>query len=233
MNIKTNLQLNYGYESVMNNIDHNIVVTGLTYNHRTYSELSVFSKLHNKSVQTLRRLKELVPGNRCSQYYLRMGNKLFVSDAMLQLNDQAYSHLSDIGGNWAVFLAGFEWDFFGTIRYRSKYSLLSAKEKAHKYFKKLKIKYKREQIRLFYSLENGGDANEGFHMHFVLWVSTDDKDGVKRFTESHYRGNGEQPYANTHMVKYDPTKGGIAYMLKELHQHDNDSVDFLTHNLEF
>jgi hypothetical protein len=232
MIIKTSLQFNMGTESDVNNIDHNIVVTGLTYNHRTYSELSVFSQLHKQSITTLRRITKLVPSKRCSQYYLRMGNKLFLSDAILRLNEEAFSQLNEVGGNWAVYLAGFQWDYFGTIRYSSRYSLLTAKEKANKYFKKLKIKYKREQIRLFYTLESGINPNEGFHMHFVLWISTNDKNGVKNFTESHFRGNGERPYANTQMVKYDPKKGGIPYILKEIHKHDNDTVDFLTHNLE-
>jgi hypothetical protein len=84
---------------------------------------------------------------------------------------------------------------------------------------------------MFYTLENNGDNNAGFHMHFLLWVSPSAKEEVKKFTESHFRGKGNRLFANTDMVKYDPTKGGVAYMLKELHRHNNDSVDFFTHNI--
>jgi hypothetical protein len=83
---------------------------------------------------------------------------------------------------------------------------------------------------MFFTLENIGDNNEGFHMHFLLWVRPSAKDEVKNFTESHLRGKGNRLFANTHMVKYDPTKGRVAYMPREL-LHNNVSVDFFTHNL--
>jgi hypothetical protein len=207
------------------------LTTGLTYNNRTYYDLSVFSDRHNVSEVNLRRDKLLVPAISSSQYFLRVGNKLYFSDALMQLKGSQPSSLDSVSGNWAAYISGFEWDFFGTVRYQNKYSLLTAKQRADKYFKKLKIKYKRQKIRMFYTLENNGDNNAGFHMHFLLWVSPSAKDEVKNFTESHFRGKGNRLFANTHMVKYDPTKGGVAYMLKELHLHNNDSVDFFTHNI--
>jgi hypothetical protein len=233
MDLKVNIKITYeGPVTDINNPDHNLVVTGLTFNNKTYYDLNAFSRRHNESEVNLRRYKQLVPAISGSDYFLRVGNKIFVSDSLLQLKARQPSSLDMLNGNWAAFIGGFEWDFFGTVRYQNKYSLTTARIRAEKYFKKLKIKYKREQIRMFFTLENDGDPNAGFHMHFLIWVSSPDKAGTKSFTESHFRGKGGRMFANTHMVKYDPTQGGIAYMLKELHLHNNDSVDFYMHNLE-
>lgn len=230
MNIRIIVELDNEQQVELNDIEHNLVVTGITFNSRLYYDLEGYSKRHKESVVNVRRKKQLVPSINCSQYYLRIGNKIYVSDALSQITEQQ-SNLYEVSGNWATYIGGFEWDYFGTVRYQNKYSLLTAKERAEKFFKKLKMKFKKEQIRMFYTMENNGEANTGFHMHFLLWVSTSIKDEVKSFTESHFRGKGQRLFANTHMVKYDPTQGAVQYMLKELHLHNNDSVDLLTHNL--
>lgn len=229
MNIRTNLRLELENESIINNIDHNLIFTGYTLNHRSYYELAVFCKLRDVSDSKLRRDIDKVPNEKCGLYYIRISSKYYVTDALLHIDNENYSKLNEINGNWATYLAGFEWDFFGTVRFPSKLSLDTVRRRAQTYFDKISAKYKGKGIRLFYAMENDLNSDNGFHFHFLLWIDETNKDGIKRFTEGHFRGKGNK-HANTHMVEFDPTQGAIFYILKEQHAHEN-GVDFLTKNL--
>jgi hypothetical protein len=147
----------------------------------------------------------------------------------MHINSKDFSRLNEINGNWATYLGGFEWDFFGTVRFPSKLSMDTVRRRAQTYFDKISTKYKGKGIRLFYAMENDHNPDNGFHFHFLLWIDAQNKDGIKRFTEGHFRGKGNK-HANTHMVEFDPTQGAIFYILKEQHAHEN-GVDFLTKNL--
>lgn len=229
MNIRTNLRLELENESIINNVNHNLIFTGYTINHRSYYELAVFCNLRNVSDSKLRRDIDKVPNEKCGLYYIRISSKYYVTDALLHIDNENYSKLNEINGNWATYLAGFSWDFFGTVRFPSKLSLDTVRRRAQTYFDKISAKYKGKGIRLFYAMENDLNSDNGFHFHFLLWIDETNKDGIKRFTEGHFRGKGNK-HANTHMVEFDPTQGAIFYILKEQHAHEN-GVDFLTKNL--
>lgn len=230
MNIRTNLNLELEDENIINNVNHNLIFTGITYNHRSYYELSIYSKLRDISDSQLRRNIKKVPNERCGLYFIKNANKYYVTDAISQINSECFSSLDEISGNWATYLAGFKWDFFGTVRFPQKLSIDSCRKRAETFFDKISSKFKGKGIRLFYTLENGLNPEDGFHFHFLLWVDVENKSDVKRFTEGHFRGKGNK-FANTHMVEYDPSQGVIFYMLKEQHKHEN-GVDFLVKNLK-
>ena len=61
MNIRTNLRLELENENIINNVNHNLIFTGITYNHRSYYELTVYSKLRDISDSQLRRYIKQVP----------------------------------------------------------------------------------------------------------------------------------------------------------------------------
>jgi hypothetical protein len=228
-NIRTNLKFELDEENIINNVNHNLIFTGYTINHRSYYELSTFSILRDVSDSTLRRNIDKVPNEKCGLYFVRIASKYYVTDAITYINNESFSSLNEINGNWATYLAGFKWDFFGTVRFPQKLSNDSVRKRAETFFDKISSKFKGKGVRLFYTLENGLKPEDGFHFHFLLWVDGENKIDVKKFTEGHFRGKGNK-FANTHMVEYDPSQGAIFYMLKEQHIHEN-GVDFLVKNL--
>lgn len=230
MNIRTNLKLESINENELNDINHNLVITGLTYNNRNYIELSVYSQMSKISVPTLRRTIKKIPSNKCSQFLIRNSNKIYITNAVRHIVTKDFSVFSSIKGNWVTYLSGFEWDYFGTVRFKSNYGIDTIRKKVEVYFDKISAKFKGKGIRLFYSLENALNKLDGYHIHFIIWVNHENKSDIKKFTESHFRGKSNKEYANTLMMKYDPNKGGIAYILKEINTHE-DSTDFLKKNL--
>ena len=228
-NIRTNLKFELDEENIINNVNHNLIFTGYTINHRSYYELSTFSILRDVSDSTLRRNIDKVPNEKCGLYFVRIASKYYVTDAITYINNETFSSLNEINGNWATYLAGFKWDFFGTVRFPQKLSIDSVRKRAETFFDKISSKFKGKGIRLFYTLENGLNPEAGFHIHFLLWVDEKNKSDVKKFTEGHFRGKGNK-FANTHMVEYDPSQGAIFYILKEQHYHEN-GVDLLVKNL--
>lgn len=229
MNIRTNLTLGIMNENELNH-DHNLVITGLTYNNRLYTELELYGRLNNVSVPTIRRRIKSIPNRNCSQYFIRNNNKLYVSDAIRYFKSKEFSTIDDVKGNWVIYLSGFEWDYFGTVRFKNKFSIDTVRKKVETFFAKLSSKFRGKGIRLFYTLENALDENGGFHIHFILWVDHEAISDIKKFTENHFRGKSNSNYANTLLTKYDASLGGIAYILKEIHIHE-DSTDFLVKNI--
>jgi len=81
--------------------------------------------------------------------------------------------------------------------------------------KKLATKYKGNEIRLFYTVEQNPDLS-GSHAHFLLWLDADDKTAIKQFTEKSLRGKSDNQTVNTFMERFNPNEGGVAYILKEI-----------------
>jgi hypothetical protein len=81
--------------------------------------------------------------------------------------------------------------------------------------KKLATKYKGNEIRLFYTVEQNPDLS-GYHAHFLLWLDVDDKTAIKQFTEKSLRGKSDNQTVNTFMERFNPNEGGVAYILKEI-----------------
>jgi len=215
---------------VPSGVNHNIIPPDLIINHRTYYSVDSFIKTYNVNDTFVRKQIKKVENKDCHLYFYRILNKLWVTDALLHLNSSSMSKLSKIEGSWAKYLQGFEWDFFGTISFKNKYSQNTVRTIAEAFAKRLTTKYFGKGLRMFYAIEKNPEWNSGFHFHFLLWVDTEDKSEVKKFTEAHFRGS-KGTYGNTHMVKYDPNLGAASYILKQSHLLE-DSFDFITRNLD-
>jgi hypothetical protein len=142
-------------------------------------------------------------------------NKLFVSEALLNLNLDSFKKTKDIKGNYLAYLSGFEWDFFGCVRYAQKLQLNSVKERMERLGKKLATKYKGNEVRLFYAVEQNSDLS-GYHAHFLLWLDVDDKTAIIRFNENSLRGKSDNQTLNTYLERFNLDQGGVAYILKEI-----------------
>lgn len=200
----------------MGSMNDNMVPTGVTINGRVYYELKVFCKKYkNHSESKVRRKLRLLERSNFALYVYRLMNKLFVSEALLNLNLDSFKKSKDIKGNYLAYLSGFEWDFFGCVRYAHKLQLNSVKERMERLGKKVATKYKDNEIRLFYTVEHNPNLS-GYHAHFLLWLDADDKTAIKQFTENSLRGNSDNQTVNTFMERFNPNEGGVAYILKEI-----------------
>ena len=198
----------------MGSMNDNMVPTGLTINGRTYFELKVFCKKYkNHSESKVRRKLRLLERNNFAMYVYRLMNKLFVSEALLNFDVNSFKKTKDIKGNYLAYLSGFEWDFFGCVRYSHKLQLNSVKERMERLSKKLATKYKGKETRLFYTVEQNTD-HSGYHAHFLLWMDADDKKAIKQFTENSLRGKSVN--VNTYLERFNPDEGGVAYILKDI-----------------
>lgn len=200
----------------MGSMNDNMVPTGVTINGRVYYELKVFCKRYkNHSQSKVRRKMRLLERSNFAMYFYRLMNKLFVSEALLNFDMNSFKKTKDIKGNYLAYLSGFEWDFFGCVRYAHKLQLNSVKERMERLGKKLATKYKGNEIRLFYTVEQNADLS-GYHAHFLLWLDADDKTAIKKFTENSLRGKNDNHTVNTYLERFNPDEGGVAYILKEI-----------------
>jgi hypothetical protein len=216
---------------ILNGVNHNINPTSLTINHRIYYNIESFIKTYNVNKTFVRRQIKLVENRDFDLYFYRVLNKLWVTEALLHLNSASMSKLAKIEGTWAKYMQGFEWDFFGTVSFKNKYSQNTVRSIAETYVKRLTTKYYGKGLRIFYAIEKNPEWNSGFHFHFLLWLDSENKPEVKKFTEGHFRGS-KGTYGNTQMVTYDPSLGASAYMLKQSHLLE-DSIDIISRNLDF
>jgi len=150
-----------------------------------------------------------------AMYFYRLMNKLFVSEALLNFDVSSFKKTKDIKGNYLAYLSGFEWDCFGCVRYAHKLQLNSVKIRMERLGKKLATKYKENEIRLFYAVEQNPDFS-GYHAHFLLWSDSENKTELKRFAENSLRGKSDEQMVNTFMERFNPNEGGVAYILKEI-----------------
>lgn len=200
----------------MGSMNDNMVPTGVTINGRVYYELKVFCKRYkNHSESKVRRKMRLLERSNFAMYFYRLMNKLFVSEALLNFDVSSFKKTKDIKGNYLAYLSGFEWDYFGCVRYSYKLQLNSVKERMERLGKKLATKYKGNEVRLFYTVEQNPDLS-GYHAHFLLWLDEDDKTAIKQFTENSIRGKNDNHTVNTFMERFNPNEGGVAYILKEI-----------------
>ena len=200
----------------MGSMNDNMVPTGVTINGRVYYELKVFCKRYkNHSESKVRRKMRLLERSNFTMYFYRLMNKLFVSEALLNFDVSSFKKTKDIKGNYLAYLSGFEWDFFGCVRYAYKLQLNSVKERMERLGKKLATKYKGNEIRLFYTVEQNPDLC-GYHAHFLLWSDSDNKTELKRFAENSLRGKSDEQTVNTYIEQFNPEEGGVSYILKEI-----------------
>ena len=228
--ITNNINIKIDINGILSGVNHNITPTALTINSRTYYSVDSFIKTYNVNDTFVRRKLRLVENKDCHLSFVRLFNKLWVTDALLHLNSSSSSRLSKIEGTWAKYLQGFQWDFFGTVTFQSKFSQNTVRSIAEVFAKRLTTKYYGKSLRMFYAIEKNPEWNSGFHFHFLLWVDSENKSDVKKFTEGHFRGS-KGTYGNTHMVTYDPSRGAAAYILKQSYLLE-DSFDFIARNLD-
>jgi hypothetical protein len=94
--------------------------------------------------------------------------------------------------------------------------------------KKLATKYKGNEFRLFFTVEQNSDCN-GYHAHFLLWTDANDKTKIKHFTENKLRGKNENQTVNTYLERFNPEEGGVAYILKEINLNP-DGYDLISNS---
>ena len=200
----------------MGSMNDNMVPTGVTINGRVYYELKVFCKRYkNHSESKVRRKMRLLERSNFAMYFYRLMNKLFVSEALLNFDVSSFKKTKDIKGNYLAYLSGFEWDCFGCVRYAHKLQMNSVKISMERLGKKLATKYKENEIRLFYAVEQNPDFS-GYHAHFLLWSDSENKTELKRFTENSLRGKSDEQTVNTYLEPFNPEEGGVVYVLKEI-----------------
>ena len=211
--VNVNVVLN---DAPMGSMNDNMVPTGLTINGRVYYELKVFCKKYkNHSESKVRRKLRLLERSNFALYVYRLMNKLFVSEALLKLNLDSFKKIKDIKGNYLAYLSGFEWNYFGCVRYAHKLQMNSIKIRMELLGKKLATKYKENEIRLFYTIERKPDES-GYPAHFLLWSDSEKKVELKRFAENGLRGKSDVQTVNTYLELFNPEEGGVAYILKEI-----------------
>jgi hypothetical protein len=211
--VNVNMVLN---DVPMGSMNDNMVPTGVTINGRVYYELKVFCKKYkNHSESKVRRKLRLLERSNFALYVYRLMNKLFVSEALLSLNLDSLKKTKDIKGNYLAYLSGFEWDYFGCVRYAHQMQLNTVQMRMERLAKKLATKFKQNEIRLFYTIERNPDK-DGYHAHFLLWTDADDKTAMKQFAENSLRGKSDNQTVNTFMEPFNPDEGGVAYILKEI-----------------
>jgi hypothetical protein len=211
-------------------VNHNIVPPYFDLHGRTYYSVESFCKRHNVCDSFVRRQVKLVQNKNCTLWFIRILDRLWLTDSLLHLNFDNSKKISQIEGTWVAFLRGFNWDYFGTVRFSKKYSQKTVTGIVEAFVKRLTMKYFGLKTGLFYAVEQNPDNPRAFHFHFLLLVDTKDKTELKRFTESHFRGS-KNTYGNTHMVKYDPNLGAASYILKQVHLLE-DSCDIFTRNFD-
>jgi hypothetical protein len=200
----------------MGSMNDNIVPTGVTINGRVYYELKVFCKRYkNHSESKVRRKMRFLERSNFAMYFYRLMNKLFVSEALLNFDVSSFKKTKDIKGNYLAYISGFEWDYFGCVRYAHKLQMNSVKIRMERLGKKLATKYKENEIRLFYAVEQNPDFS-GYHAHFLLWSDSENKTELKRFAENSLRGKSNEQTVNTYLEPFNPEEGGVAYILKEI-----------------
>jgi hypothetical protein len=64
-------------------------------------------------------------------------------------------------------------------------------------------------------VEKNPDLSEN-HAHFLLWLDADDKTAIKQFTKHNLRVKSNNQTVNTYVERFNPEKGGVAYILKEI-----------------
>jgi hypothetical protein len=127
----------------MGSMNDNMVPTGVTINGRAYNELKVFCKRYkNHSESKVRRKMRLLERSNFAMYFYQIMNKLIVSEALFNFDMNSFKKTKDIKCNYLAYLSGFEWDFFGCVRYAHKLQLNSVKERMERLEKKLATKYK-------------------------------------------------------------------------------------------
>ena len=230
INLNKSISIKLDTSLIPSGVNHNITYESMMINSRTFHSVKSFCQTYQVNDSFVRRKIKLVENKDCHFYFYRIDGKVWVSDALLHLNSSGMSKLSKIEGTWAKYLQGFEWNFFGTVSFKNKYSQNTVRNIAEAFAKKLTSKYYGKGLRMFYAIEKNPEWNSGFHFHFLLWVDSEDKSEVKKFTEAHFRGS-KGTYGNTHMVKYDPNLGAASYILKQSHLLE-DSFDFITRNLD-
>lgn len=222
-NVKIGLNINSECNLLMSNTTENLVVSGITYNSVTYIELNEFSKEYDVSTTSVRRLLRRVESKDCSQYYLKMENKIYASKRVLLLKDKNFSLLNEMQGNWATHLAGYEWDWFVSVRYTNAFKQKSAVRVMNSLFKKLSDRFKANEFRMFFVTEKN-KADEGYHSHFLLHSDVVGGDLVRELMQEYFQGHGGKPFADADIRIFNPNLGAIAYTLKEIHLHP-DSYD--------
>lgn len=223
-NIKIGLNLNSDTKLIMNNTTENLVVSGITYNNAVYIELNEFSKEYDISTMSVRRLLNRVESKDCTQYYFKLENKIYASRRVLLLKDKNFSLLNEMQGNWATHLAGYDWDWFVSVRYTNNFKQPSTVRVMNSFFKKISDRFKSYEFRMFFATEKN-IADDGYHNHFILYSDFPDKKLIREFMEEYFQGHGSNAFADADIQVFNPNLGGIAYIMKEIHI-NNDSYDF-------
>lgn len=138
-----------------------------------------------------------------------------------------FSSVDNLNGGYETLLRSYDWKYFGCVHYSRNWNQINTYLHMNKFFKKLSSTFPNNKLRLFFTTESNVDT--GYHSHFILWFDNEVSQPVRNVFETHFRGKGTSVFGNTWIEPYDPEKGGVGYILKEIHR-NIDGYDFLTKN---
>ncbi len=231
-NINVNLKIEVG-NLRKDEVKINYVPTGLTssIDGTEYIEINQYSKRFNQSVSTIRRRLKKIGNKECYKYYLILNGKYYVSPLLKTIDEIQYSEKDCLKGNYYTYLNQFTWHLYGCVAFENELSVITVKERMNSYFNKLVSKMTGIELRMFYVTEKN-PSRGGYHSHFLLKVGNESKlEEFMNVTKRHFIGKGKKKYADLRIDPYYPDKGGIAYLLKEIHQL-SDGYDLLVHNAD-
>ena len=226
-----------------------MVIHEFKYKGELYAELKGFSQKRGISISTLRRRIAVVEKthkeSECERFLLKINGKIYVSEAIagviggakvcvpqtlitsqkecLTSKSVAVSGPLPYTDEQKDFVSKYDWDFFGTVNYAENLSMDRVKFKASEFFKNLSERVGGAGVRYFLAAENAFGSHKGFHFHFLCRVEVANKKNVKRVMQGFFRA---QNSANAKIDDFDPTKGGIAYILKEVEFHKRDNCEY-------
>jgi len=229
MKKKTKIQLDLGDYPVNDttaNLEVNAVVDSTT--GIEYKSLVSYIECRNLSESTIRRMIKSASGNRQDRLFVVCNGKYYVHDL---LAEKAFRNLpTNLNHKQGIkrFLQMHNWTFMVSVNFRNGYGEVSTRHRMEAFFRKLRIKFPRTNLTFFFVTERNS-ARNGMHSHFLLSMGEEySKAKVQDFIEKHFKGYGEEQYADVLIEEFDKSKDGIGYLLKEL-KLQPDGYDFLTH----
>ena len=193
-----------------------------------YKSMASYIKSRGISESTIRRMIKSASGNRQDRLFVVCNGKYFVHDL---LAEKAFRNLpTNLNHKQGIkrFLQMYNWTFMASVNFRNGYGEISTRQRMEAFFRKLRVKFSRTNISFFFVTERNS-SRDGMHSHFLLSIGEEyPQANVQDFIEKHFKGYGEEQYANVLVEEFDQCKDGIGYLLKEL-KLQPDGYDLLTH----
>jgi len=180
------------------------------------------------SESTARRLIKEASGSKQSHLFVKLNGKYFLHDRLIDDSFRNPPKQTTLQDGYRHELKKYNWKIKADINYNNAYGILSTQRRMESFFRRLRLKFPRTNLNFFYSSERNSDRT-GFHNHFLLAFGDEYADSsIEGFIVQHFRGKGEEPYANIHLKAYDWSLDGIGYATKKI-KDNPDGYGLITH----